>query len=157
MKRLLLVALLIAAPVAAQMPAPGEPEAVAPRGHGMGNPMFAGMSEAGRLTMRSAMHGEERQAEHAAVAAARDRMLAALDAERLDVGAVRRAMDDERDAANAAKVRHQAALLTAFQQLSVADRRAFVANTRAMRSRVEARAGWAGHGGRGQGMAPPPQ
>ena len=154
----------VAAPAAAQMsPPPGEmPDR---HDHG-GNPMFAGMSDAGRTIMRSAMKDADPRADRAAIDVARDRMLALLDMDRLDVAALRRSMDDEREAANAAKVRHQNAMVTGFQQLSVADRKAFVANARAMRSRVEERMG-AWNGRRGPGgpggpgspgpMMPPPQ
>ncbi len=159
----------VAAPAVAQMAAPPPP----PPGDGMHDgrermhwrsPMFTGMSDAGKATLHAAMHDGDPQTDHAATRAARDRMLAVLDADRLDATALRRAMDDEREAANAAKARHQAAMVAAFQQLSLADRRAFVINARAMRNRIEDRmAGWRGHGGsggpRGAGamMPPPPQ
>ena len=119
--------------------------------------MYAGMSEAGRTTMRAAMKSADARLGHEATSAARDRMLAILDADRLDPVALKRAMDDEREAATAAKVRHQAALIAGFQQLSLADRRAFVVNARAMRARMESRtAGWqARRGGSAPGMMPP--
>ena len=124
-----------------------------------GNRMFAGMSEAGRATMRAALRGADPRGERAAVEAARDRMLAILDAERLDPVALKRAMDDERETASAAKARHQAALLAGFQQLSPADRHAFVANARAMRTRIEDRVeGMRGRREPGEpGMTLPPQ
>ncbi|MBV8971153.1 MAG: periplasmic heavy metal sensor [Sphingomonadaceae bacterium] len=163
--RMLIAAALLAAgvPAVAQVaPPPGE---MADGGERHGNPMFAGMSEAGRATMRAALRSADPRADKAATAAARDRMLAILEADRLDVPALRRAMDDEREAANAAKVRHQAALVAGLQQLSLADRRAFVANARAIRERIADRVGEGRMGGwqgrRGQGMAgpgmPPPQ
>jgi Spy/CpxP family protein refolding chaperone len=106
--------------------------------------MFASMSEAGRATIREAMaSGDTRRAEHAQIKAARDRMLTLLEAERLDTGALKRAMDEERNIANASRERRQAAMLTAFGKLSVADRKAFVADSRAMKSRMEERVeGW---------------
>ncbi len=159
-----LTALTIGAamPAAAQMPPPPTGEMPDGAMHGRGNPMFAGMSDAGRTTMHAALKGADPRADHAATSAARDRMLAILDADRLDTTALKRAMDDEREAANAAKVRHQAALLAGFQQLSLADRKAFVANARAMRTRMEGRmGGWPGRRGPGgpggPGMPPPPQ
>lgn len=102
---------------------------------------FSGLSEAGRATMREAMRGEreERREDREAVRVARDRMLAVLEAERLDTAALRRAMDEERERANASRERAQAALLAGFAKLSAADRRAFVADARAMRGRMEGR------------------
>ncbi len=166
MKPVLLGLLLAAAtPLAAQVPPP-PPGAMAGEAEHRGNPMFAGLSEAGRATMRAAMRGADPRGDHAAMAAARDRMLAVLDADRLDVTALKRAMDDERETANAVKARHQAAMIAGLQQLSLADRKAFVANARAVRERFEGRAdGWRDRRGRGPGaggqggpgMPPPPQ
>jgi uncharacterized membrane protein len=129
-------------------------------GHGMMDMRaFPSMSEAGRKTMSEAMRaGGDRKVEREAVKAARDRMLAILDADRLDTAALKRAMEDERNAANANRERHQAAMITAFGKLSVADRKAFVADSRAMKTRMESRMKqWRGkrmmHGG---GETPPP-
>ncbi|MFZ4689101.1 MAG: periplasmic heavy metal sensor [Polymorphobacter sp.] len=167
-------ALLAAAPVLAQTAPPAPPAAPAAgkmmhggmggmggmRGHGGMNP-YASMSEAGRATMRDAMRaGGDRKAEREQVKAARDRMLVLLDAERLDSSALKRAMDDERNAANASRERHQAAMLAAFGKLSVADRKAFVADSRAMKARMEQRVQqWRGKRGAGMptdDMPPPP-
>ncbi len=126
---------------AQQSPVPGT---VAPAPHvpGAHNPMFAGMSRAGRAAMLAAMRGVDMRVGKAEVMAARDRMLAVLDAERLDPVALRRAMDDERTAValqQAQQAKRQAAMLAGFEQLSLADRRAFVADARAIRDRFEAR------------------
>lgn len=152
-----------AAPVLAQAapPAPGMAATATPprRAELRGGGMFAGMSEAGRTTMREAMKaGGDPRAEHEAVKAARDRMLVILDADTLDTSALRRAMDDERKAAEATREKRQAAMLAGFTKLSVADRKAFVRNARAMKLRMEARMG---HGGRHgapeeRGPMPPP-
>lgn len=159
-----MIALLLAAaaPAVAQMPPPS-PGADAMSGrHGgrmHGRDMFASMSEAGRKTMMEAMRsGGDRRAERAEVKAARDRMLTLLEADRLDNAGLKRALDDERNAANANRERHQAAMLAGFTKLSVADRKAFVADARAMRARMEARMqGWRGkRGGPGGDMPPPP-
>jgi uncharacterized membrane protein len=152
--------LAVAAPVAAQMPPPGAGMpgmGHGPRGmHGRG--MFASMSEAGRKTMMEAMRaGGDRRAERDQVKAARDRMLTLLEAERLDTGALKKALDDERNAASASRERHQAAMLAAFAKLSVADRKAFVADARAMKTRMESRMkGWRGKRGGMDDMPPPP-
>jgi hypothetical protein len=70
-------------------------------------------------------------------------------------------MDDERKAAEATREKRQAAMLAGFTKLSVADRKAFVANARAMKERMETRMGKArggrdGRGGHGGDMPPPP-
>lgn len=167
-----------AAPLFAQVTAPSAPAAVpapavpaspdmraGPGGHAMHGElrggsrggMFAGMSGAGRTIMRDAMQaGGDRRTSHEAVKAARDRMLVVLDAERLDTAALKRAMDDERSAAQQGHDRRQTAMLAGFTKLSAADRRVFVANARAMRTRMEARIGKM-HGGRdgGRGAMPP--
>ncbi len=103
--------------------------------------LFAGMTPAGRQTLSEAMRGApgDRLAEREAVSAARDRMLTLLEQDRIDAGTMRRAMDDERAAADATHQRRQAALLAALQKLSPADRKAFVANSRAAKNRMDDR------------------
>ncbi len=149
----------VAAPAMAQMPPPPGMRA---EGHG-GGPRempFKGMSEPGRRTVMAAMRpdGPADRADHDRVRMARDRMLQVLGADRLDPVALRRAMDDERDAANAMKARRQGALLQALQGLSLADRRAFVDDARAMRGRFEGRMKMFKRGMHGRGMddMPPP-
>lgn len=151
----------VSAPVLAQTPPPAAGAARDRPGpaHRMhGKQMFASMSEAGRATMREAMKaGGDREADRAAVKAARERMLVLLDAERLDTAALKRAMDDERKASNASRERHQAAMLAGFSKLSLADRKAFVADSRAMKSRMETRMkDWRGKRGGPDDMPPPP-
>ena len=152
--------LAAAAPVAAQMPS-GAP-AIASVGAGgrmHGRAMFPSLSEAGRGIMLEAMRaGGDRRTERQSVAAARDRMLTLLETERLDTAALKQALDDERNAANASRERHQAAMLAGFAKLSVADRKAFVADARAMKARMAARMqGWRGrHSQMSDDMPPPP-
>lgn len=110
---------------------------------------FAGMSQAGRRAVIGAMRSDP--ADRDRVRTTRDRMLDLLSAERLDTGALRRAMDDERDAATAMHTRRQGALLQALQGLSVADRRAFVADARSIRGRFEGRRGMLRERLRGRG------
>jgi len=150
-----------ALPVAAQMPPPPADMAGDHGGpKGMHHDMFGSMSEPGRKRMMEAMRAADPRDDHSATKAARDRILAILDADRLDVPALKRAMDDERETTNAAKIKHQAAFLAAFQQLSLADRKAFVADARQLRARMDAR--MKDHkGGRmggmgGMDMPPPP-
>ena len=121
-KTLLLAALLVAAPAFAQ-PAPPAPPAAHHAGphHGAGSKMgrhmgmFPSMSEAGRAIMREAMMaGGNRRDDRQKVEAAREKMLAALEAERFDAGAVKRAMDEERSLADATRQQRQAAMLAAF-------------------------------------------
>lgn len=151
-KMLVLAALLATAPALAQ-PAPPPPPAAPAMQHGgkaghwggaghhrMGERMFPSMSEAGRATMREAMMaGGDRRADRGKVQAAREKMLAALEADNFDAAAVKRAMDEERAIAAATKQQRQAAMLAAFGKLSAADRKAFVADSRAMNSRMEQR------------------
>ena len=158
-----------AAPILAQVatpPASPAPMHPALRGGGMwgggmwGGGMFAGLSEAGRATMGEAMRaGGNPRGDREAVKAARDRMLTVLEAETLDTNALKRAMDDERGAAQAGRVTRQAAMLAGFAKLTTADRKAFVASSLAMRQRMEARVvrmRQRGAGG-GSAAAPPPQ
>ena len=162
-----------ASPPDAPAGAPGQPGAGkwgGPHGDRRGGGMFAGMSDAGQAIMRDAMKaGGDPRTEHDDVKAARERMLTLLDADTLDTSALKRAMDDERRAAQAGHDRRQAAMLAGFTKLSTADRKAFVANARAMKARMEARVGgmrgWGGRagprgpggpGGPGGDMPPPP-
>jgi Spy/CpxP family protein refolding chaperone len=145
-KMLVLAALLATAPALAQ-PAP-------PAGHmgtqhggrhgGMGDRMFPSMSEAGRATMREAMMAAgDRRGDRARIESAREKMLAALETDQFDAAAVKRAMDEERAVAATTKQERQAAMLAALGKLSAADRKAFVADSRAMKSRMEERMkGW---------------
>lgn len=165
-----LCALLLAAPALAQTPPapPAPPAAGDMRGHHgrmMGHRMFPSMSEAGRATIREAMMaGDDRKASRQKVEAAREKLLAALAADRLDMAAVKRAMDEERAVAQAGRDARQAAMLAAFQKLSAEDRKAFAADSRAMKDRMgkrmaEWRERWQqrrGHGGPRGDMPPPP-
>ena len=149
----------IALPAAAQVPAGADAPAAAGRegGHRGHGPMFASLSPAGQQVMRDAMTGGDRKASHAAIKAARDRMLTILDAPALDGAALKRAMDDERNLAGAEQLQRQTAMLAAFQKLTPADRTAFVADARAMRSRMDDRMrDWQARRGDRGGMAPPP-
>jgi len=152
------LALLAAAPSLAQTPPPRAGMRLQPPEHGEGPMRFGTMSEAGRRTMMAAMESarDGDRADRDRVRAARDRILAILDAERLDSAALRRTMDEERAASTAMKMRRQTAMTTAFERLSVADRRAFVADARMTRGRVEGRMGkMSRFGGRDMGSRPP--
>ncbi|GGI93851.1 hypothetical protein GCM10007973_32600 [Polymorphobacter multimanifer] len=155
--------LLLASPVLAQ-PAPPAPPEAPMMGRG-GNGPYAGMSEAGRTVMREAMraNAEDRRANREAVKAARDRMMAVVEADRLDTAALKRAMDDERNIAMASHDRRQAAMLAGLTKLSTEDRKAFVAGARASRERMASRMDkmrerWGNRAERrGNRMAPPQQ
>ncbi|WP_156255970.1 periplasmic heavy metal sensor [Sandarakinorhabdus oryzae] len=148
--KLLLLAALIAAPAVAQPAPPPPPPAPMGGPHGpgmaMGARMFPSMSEAGRQIMQDAMMaGGGHRDERARIEAARDKMLAALESDRFDAAAVKRAMDEERSIADASRQQRQAAMLTALQKLSPEDRKAFVADSRAMKARMQSRMdGWRG-------------
>jgi len=155
-KTLLLAALiagpLFTAPAFAQPVPPAPPAAnragphhgAGPKMGQMGARMFPSMSEAGRKTMHEAMMaGGNRRDDRQKVEAAREKMLAALEAERFDASAVKRAMDEERSLADATRQQRQAAMLAAFQKLSPEDRKAFVTDSRAMKTRMQGRMdGW---------------
>ena len=148
-KTLLLAALIAAAPAFAQSapPAPPAPPQMGhhagqkgPHGMGMNARMFPSMSEAGRKTMHDAMMtGGNRRDDRQKVEAARGKMLAALEAERFDAGAVKRAMDEERALSDASRQQRQVAMLAAFQKLSAEDRKALVTDSRAMKARMQGR------------------
>lgn len=164
MSRKILLAALIAAPLlsvsvrAEDAPPPPPPGmAGAHAGHNMGamgmNPekaldmrrgMFPSMSEAGRKTMHDAMMASgSRRDVREKMAAIREKMLTALEADRFDAAAVKRAMDEERALAESTRAQRQAAMLAAFGKLSTEDRKAFVADSRAMKQRMQQRmAGW---------------
>jgi hypothetical protein len=135
--------LLAASPVLAQTPPAAKTEAgIMQRdrhGDRMGGRMFASLSEAGRATMMEAMKASDWRAERTEVRAARDRMLTILEADRLDMAALKKAMDDERAISAASHERRQAAMLAGFSKLSVEDRKAFVADARAMREKMQER------------------
>ena len=173
----LALAMLLALPVAAQTAPPAPAPAPAPGMHagshggpggrgGMRMQMFASLSPAGQQIMRDSMKGIDRRADHAAIQAARDKILVLLDADKLDVAALKRAMEAERATAEAMHDKRQAALLGAYQKLSLADRKALVAEARAMRARMESWMSKKGtpmmmHGGPGgmdgmDDMMPPP-
>lgn len=100
--------------------------------------MFPGMSEDGRKALMEAMRSAPE--DRAAVQAARDRVAALVGAEKLDVAALKRAMDDERRQVDGQHSRQQAAMLAAIQKLSVADRQAFAADVAKARANMAARA-----------------
>lgn len=144
--RLMVAALLIGAASPALAQAAPPPPPIGNGGRSMmagpmgGGRAFPSMSEAGRETMRTAMRGgDDRREDRDAIRAARERMLTILEADRLDTGALKRAMEDERRIAENSHQRRQAAMMQAFQQLSAADRKAFVADSRAMKDRMESR------------------
>ena len=166
------LAMLLAVPAAAQNtpPPPNGGQHGQRGGGGAGKgakwkmQMFASLSPAGQTTMRDAMKSVDNKADRAAVKTARDAILAALDADKLDVAALKRAMESERSAAESMHNKRQTALLGAYQKLSLADRKALVAEAREMRTRMDARMAKGGGKGRMHGdgmdgmddMPPPP-
>jgi len=137
--------LIVASPVLAQTPpqateAPRmKSDAMGHHGGRMGARMFSSLSEAGRATMMDAMRASDVRAEREQVRAARDKMLTVLDADKLDMGALKKAMDEERSLSAASHERRQAAMLAGFSKLSVQDRKAFVVEARQMREKMQER------------------
>ena len=101
--------------------------------------MFEGVSEAGRTHLRAAMMDARSPQNRAEIRAARLKILALVDKDRLDIPAIQRAQAEER----AVVVRHararQDAMLAAIRKLSPADRKAFAMNVRKMDGRMEER------------------
>ncbi len=101
-------------------------------------PMFENVSAEGREILFAAMRKD--MGEHRAeMRAARDRINSLVGAEKLDVAALKKAMDAERKLVDAHHARRQTAMLEAFQKLSPADRKAFAEDAGKSRARVEAR------------------
>jgi hypothetical protein len=119
--------------------------------------MWANVSPEGRAILRETLGGDPRDRE--ATRAARDRINALVGAEKLDVPALRRAMDEERRLIDGQHARRQASMLAAIQKLSAADRKAFAEDALRARALVEARtAQWRrnSQGGRPGRDATPP-
>lgn len=163
------LAMLLALPAAAQTAVPVAPPAPGMHAGKQGGQkrmggrkqMFASLSPAGQTIMRNAMKSVDNKADRTAVKTARDAILAALNADKLDVAALKRAMESERSAAESMHNKRQAALLGAYQKLSLADRKALVAEAREMRARMDARMAKGGRPRHGDGMdgmddMPPP-
>ena len=143
MKTLILTtAALLAAPALAQAAPPAPPAGAEAkpkvRMQRMHQPMlFGNVSPEGRAILRNSMKGDD--GDRAAVKAARDRINGLVGAEKLDMTALKRAMEDERRLVDAQHVKRQSALLEAIQKLSPADRKAFAEDARKGRDQVEMR------------------
>lgn len=141
------LAVLIAGPALAQAapPPPAGARTDAPRDKDFrrhhGERMFPGVSAEGRQTLLTAFRDPGDKASRDQIRAARDRVAALLSADELDTGALRKAMDSERALIDAQQKARQERMITAYQKLSPADRKAFVADARAGRDRMEKRMG----------------
>lgn len=141
--------LLAAAPAIAQTPPAAPPPAAMPggqghKGHNMGGgghrmKPWANLSPAGQAVMRDMMRQGMDEGQRAPLRAARDRITTIVAADRLDVAALRSAMDDERRLMEAEHVRRQEAMVAALQKLSPADRKLFAQNAQAGRARMHQR------------------
>jgi len=162
---LTLLAGLLAAPALAQTPPPppgaqAGPEPGAMRAYRMERRQaFGNVSPEGRRVLAEAMRMSKE--DRTAIVAQRDRINALIGADRLDVAALRRAMDEERRLVDQQHARRQAAMLAAVQKLSPEDRKAFAADARAGRAMAEGRAAewrkWAeDYRRRMRDMPPPP-
>lgn len=135
---------------------------------GMGG-VLSGLTPEGRKTLADAMR-ETRRPENDSLDTARDKVLQILEADRLDVAALRRAMGEEHRLGEAQQQRRQEAMLGAFQKLSPRDRQAFATAMRSEHFKMEQRRKdmdtrmskmrerWAKRGGQpgGPDMPPPP-
>ena len=139
--RIVLTALLAAAgPALAQgpvappgPPVPPPPPTVVFRTGGM----FAGLSLQGQAIMREAVRQRRSPKEAEALRAARQRVLALIAADRLDIAAIRRAQAEERRIVMEGHARQQEALLDAYRKLSPADRKAFAEGMRRREARMD--------------------
>lgn len=98
--------------------------------------MFGNMSPEGREIMKAARKAGHSPESKKAIKAARDRVLALIAAEKLDVSAVRKAQAEERELVMKQHARSQEALLSAYQKLSLADRKAFAESMRDREDRM---------------------
>jgi Spy/CpxP family protein refolding chaperone len=137
----LALAALLSAPALAQTPPPphGGPGGPGMQGGRMAERAFPSLSPEGRKIMTDAMRETRGEADRAELRAARDRVGTVLSADRLDVNALRQAMDAERKLVDTQQQRRQEAMIAAFQKLSAADRKAFVADAKAGADRMRAR------------------
>lgn len=137
------LAIAVAAPSFAQAapPPPAQKDVlirrISPGMHGWREmDRFGGMSAEGRAVLREAMKPQQTPQDREAVRAARQRVLTLLSAEKLDVGAVRRAQAAERELVVKQHERQQDAMLAAYQKLSAADRKAFADGMRDREERM---------------------
>lgn len=135
----LALAALIAAPALAQTPPPPPPGGPGMHGSRMAERAFPSLSPEGRKIMMDAMRETRAETDRTELRAARERVGTVLSADRLDVNALRQAMDAERKLVDAQQQRRQEAMIGAFQKLSAADRKAFVADAKAGADRMRAR------------------
>lgn len=98
-------------------------------------PLF-GMSPEGKATFRAAMRAVNGDGTQDQIQAVRTKELDLADAPSLDVGALAQAMQQERALVSGQQQRRQSAMLSAYQQLSPADRHVLVSNARLIQSRV---------------------
>lgn len=134
---ILLAAAMIAAPALAQS-APVAPAAPAAPATAQRPALFSDISPEGRATLQEAFRAGWGDRE--AIKAARTEINALIGAEKLDVNAVRRAMEAEQKLVRTQQVRRQEATLAAVQKLSAADRKAFAVHAERGHAKFEGRA-----------------
>ncbi|WP_199555844.1 periplasmic heavy metal sensor [Sandaracinobacteroides hominis] len=140
------VATLMAGPLLAQAAPPPPPGAQAvPAGvrgdRWKGDRMFPTVSPEGRKILLEALRDPSMKDGREDVRASRDRVEAILAADKLDVNALRKAMDTERQLIDAQQKARQDRMIAVYQKLSAADRKAFVADAKSGRSKLEKRMG----------------
>ena len=120
-------------PVPPLTPMPPAPHVKINSGHPR---MFVELSPQGREIMREAMKAGYDRDSKKAIKAARDRVLALIAADKLDVAAIRKAQAEERNLVMQKHARSQEAMLNAYQRLSLADRKAFAESMRDREDRM---------------------
>lgn len=106
------------------------------RGDRGGYGMFRNVSPEAQAVLTDAFTGPNPASDRQDVRAARDAILRVLEADRLDTAALRRAMDEERRIIDRQQTARQERLLSAYQKLSLEDRRALASDGRQARDRV---------------------
>lgn len=144
--RLIAAALALAITPALAQPAPTASVGSAGWAGHHGPGPYAALSPDGRQILKAARQATHNDGTRAQIDATRAQIMTLLDADTLDVHALSRAMVTERSLSQGEKLRQQAALLAAYQKLSLADRHAYVAASRAIAAQVAAaRAAHQGH------------
>jgi uncharacterized membrane protein len=110
------------------------------------------LSPEGRAVMETAMKSQMDQgrADHEKLRAARAKILVAMDADKFDASALRRAFADERALSTQVQERKHDAMVVSLSKLSTADRKIITTNMKDMQARMQMRMDKRGMGQHGQ-------
>lgn len=134
---------LLAAPVIAQTAAPAPDTARQEAGkdqrrtdHKDRGPR---MSEQGRRIMADAMRAQRQDADREKLRAVREKIATIVGASRLDTGALRAAMREERQLVDLRHANHQERMISALEKMSVEDRKIFAERASHQRRNIDRR------------------